>query len=80
MTSTGDETASTPIGKHILVVDDESDILHIIKTVLEKEGLNVLAFTSPKAALEHLGQDCKDCSLVLSDIRMPEMNGYLPET
>ena len=62
--------------RHVLVVDDESDILYIIKAALERENLSVLAFTSPKAALEHLQQDCKECSLVLSDIRMPEMSGF----
>jgi CheY-like chemotaxis protein len=76
MASSGEGIAAASTkGKHILVVDDEEDILYVIRSYLEREHLNVLTFSSPKQALEHL-QDCKDCSLVLSDIRMPEMNGF----
>jgi DNA-binding NtrC family response regulator len=60
----------------IQVVDDEFDILNIIKLYLQKIGLNVFGFTDPNLALEHFRINCKDYILVVSDIRMPGMNGF----
>jgi CheY-like chemotaxis protein len=64
--------------KSIVVVDDEGDIVNQIKRYLEAmDGLKVYTFTDPFAALEHFNSDCKDHhDLVISDIRMPGMNGY----
>jgi two-component SAPR family response regulator len=59
------------------VVDDEWDIVNQIKRSLEAmDGLKVYAFIDPFAALEHFNSDCKDHYIVISDIRMPGMNGY----
>ena len=68
----------TSNGKSIVVVDDEWDIVNQIKRSLEDmDGLKVYTFTDPFAALEHFSSDCKDHhDLVISDIRMPGMNGY----
>ena len=60
----------------VLVVDDEPDIVNLIKQSLQKNGLEVSAFTDPVMALEHFEVNHKNCSLILSDIRMPGMNGY----
>jgi DNA-binding NtrC family response regulator len=60
----------------IQVVDDELDILTVIKLYLQKVGLNVFGFTDPNLALEHFRINCKDYILVVSDIRMPGMNGF----
>ena len=64
--------------KSVLVVDDELDILHVIKRSLEAGGdvSQVYAFTSPLQALEHFKLNYNDCALVLSDIRMPGMTGF----
>ncbi|HEY6883461.1 MAG TPA: response regulator [Nitrososphaeraceae archaeon] len=63
--------------KSIVVVDDERDIVNQIKRFLEAmDGLKVHTFTDPFAALEHFNSGCKDHQLVISDIRMPRMNGY----
>ena len=64
--------------KSVLVVDDEADILHVIKQSLEVEGgvSQVYAFTRPLLALEHFKLNYNDCALVLSDIRMPGMTGF----
>lgn len=62
--------------KSILVVDDEYDIVNLIKQSLQINGLNVSAFTDPVMALEDFKVNGKTCSLILSDIRMPGMNGY----
>jgi DNA-binding response OmpR family regulator len=60
----------------IQVVDDDFDILNIIKLYLQKVGLNVFGFTDPNLALEHFRINYKDYILVVSDIRMPGMNGF----
>ena len=60
----------------IQVVDDEFDIVNIIKLYLKQVGMNVFGFTDPLMALEHFRINCKDYILVVSDIRMPGMNGF----
>ena len=60
----------------IQVVDDDFDILNVIKLYLQKVGLNVFGFTDPNLALEHFRINCKDYILVVSDVRMPGMNGF----
>src|SRR5919202_1407983 len=62
--------------KYILAVDDDSDIVKLIEQALHRQGLKVSAFTDPVMALEDFKVNYKDCSLILSDIRMPGMNGY----
>lgn len=64
--------------KSVLVVDDEPDILHVIKQSLEVgEGIGqVYAFTRPLLALEHFKLNYDSCAIVLSDIRMPGMTGF----
>lgn len=60
----------------ILLLDDEFDIVTVFKRGLENQGFNVVAFAEPLLALEHFQSKSKQCALVISDIRMPEMNGY----
>ena len=60
----------------ILIVDDELDIVESIKLWLQKRGLEVQGFTNPLLALEYFKNNCNSIRLVLSDIRMPQMNGY----
>ncbi|MGA7900749.1 MAG: response regulator [Nitrososphaeraceae archaeon] len=60
----------------LLVVDDDNDILSLIKIGLEKMGLSVSSFTDPSLALEEFSKKPSDYELVISDIRMPSMNGY----
>jgi DNA-binding NtrC family response regulator len=67
---------NSPNNKSILVVDDEHDIVNLIKQSLQINGLKVSAFTDPVMALEDFNVNGKTCSLILSDIRMPGINGY----
>jgi DNA-binding NtrC family response regulator len=60
-----------------MVIDDDFDIASLVKITLQKNGFkNVFAFTKPKLALEHFNINYDDYCLVISDIRMPEMNGF----
>jgi len=60
----------------ILIVDDEFDVVTILRQWLEKQGSPVFGFTDPSLALEHFRINSKQYSLVISDLRMPEINGY----
>ena len=61
----------------ILAVDDEYDIVNLIKQFLERgEQHRVCAFIDVLEALNHLKLDSDHHDIVISDIRMPGMNGY----
>ncbi|MFO1532108.1 MAG: response regulator [Thermoplasmatota archaeon] len=67
--------APMPRTQTILIVDDEPDILSSLATLLEEAVPNVrcVTATSAPAALKLLGSSGAD--LILSDYRMPEMDG-----
>ena len=60
---------------NLLVVDDDSDISHVLKQRFLKNGFLVSAFTIPEDALKHFQSHSNDYCLMLSDIRMPGMSG-----
>jgi len=57
----------------ILFVDDESDILNSLKRFLRREPYRKFFAESGLKALEIL--ESNDISVIVSDLRMPEMNG-----
>jgi two-component system alkaline phosphatase synthesis response regulator PhoP len=61
------------LAKTILVVDDERDIVDMLKYNLEKDGYRVLAAPDGKRALE---MAMKLPDLVLLDVMMPELDGW----
>lgn len=60
----------------VLVLDDEFDIVALVKNSLQKHGYHVFGFTDPLMALEHVMLNSTGYSLVISDVRMPVMNGF----
>ena len=70
----GDLELPTP--DWILIIDDEFDIVTILRQGLEKQGFRVFGFTEPGLALEHFRINSKQYRLVISDLRMPQINGY----
>ena len=63
----------------VMVVDDERDILRIIKRDLEANNntFTVDIFSSSEQALQAFEGHPKDYyDLILTDIRMPRMNGF----
>ena len=58
----------------VLVVDDEEDIVHLMRDFLEAEGYTVLAASDGPAALHALATTRVDC--VLLDIMMPGLSGF----
>lgn len=62
----------------IMIVDDEVDILSVIKRGLEaKKELDVEVFSSAEAALKSFEAHPQNYyDLIITDIRMPNMNGF----
>jgi DNA-binding NtrC family response regulator len=59
----------------LLIVDDDSDIVHVLKLGLLKSGFLVNAFTNPKEALQSFISNAESYCLLLSDVRMPSLSG-----
>ncbi len=59
--------------KKILIVEDEGDILHLLKHYLEKEGFRTVVAMTGLEALKKVTEDMPD--LVVLDLMLPEMDG-----
>ncbi|HET6726962.1 MAG TPA: response regulator [Nitrososphaeraceae archaeon] len=58
------------------MIDDESDIVNLFRDALSKiDGLSIFTFTDPMVALEHFKINKDAYALIISDLRMPEING-----
>jgi two-component system, chemotaxis family, chemotaxis protein CheV len=76
-------TLPNEINKHILIVDDSSIARRQIQKVVESMGIKTTVLKNGKEALDYLnailtdGKDpYKELLMVISDIEMPEMDGY----
>lgn len=70
------ELLSTASHKKIMIVDDEEDILTVTKMAIERCGYATEAYSDPFKALQKFKENPDDFSLVLTDIRMPSMDGF----
>ncbi len=59
----------------IMVVEDEKELASLFKAFLENMGYDTVTFTDPLMALEFFKQGTKEISLILTDLRMPQMSG-----
>ena len=64
---------ASPGSKKILIVEDEHDILQLIKLYLEKEGFRTVAATTGAEGLRQVKQEKPD--LVVLDLMLPEIDG-----
>ena len=60
---------------YILLVDDEKDVLALFDEYLTASGFNIISFDNPVKALEYFYENTNNCSVVITDYRMPEMSG-----
>ena len=60
---------------YILLVDDEKDILDLFTEYLSANGFNTLSFQNPLDALEYFYKNQSNCSLIITDYKMPQMSG-----
>lgn len=58
---------------NILVVEDEKNILDVIRAYLEKENYNVITVTDGENALKMF--DTKDVHLIILDLMIPKISG-----
>ena len=72
MTPASKDGSEHPSGR-VLVIDDEPLALKNLRRILEKDGHSVSTFKNPLRALERLKEE--PCDLIISDIRMPYMDG-----
>ncbi len=63
------------MSRHVLVIDDDPAILSFLSVVLHDSRCEVSCASDGRQALDLLAQDGPPPDLVLSDIRMPEMDG-----
>lgn len=57
----------------ILILDDEANMLHMLKTILTKEGYEIATATNGVEGLKTMESNSFDT--ILCDLRMPEMDG-----
>ncbi len=62
-------------GEKILVVEDESAILYMAETILQRFGYQTLTAATPARALEMAAEQKGRIDLLITDVIMPEMNG-----
>ncbi|MGH8354036.1 MAG: chemotaxis protein CheV [Pseudomonas sp.] len=77
------ETQSKAISKHVLIVDDSSVARKQVSRCLQTIGVEVTALNDGREALDYLRkmveegkQPERELLLLISDIEMPEMDGY----
>jgi two-component system response regulator FixJ len=59
--------------QHIFFVDDEPKVCKMVGRTLKQAGLKVTCFTDPADCLKQLR--CQTCDLLITDVKMPEMDG-----
>jgi two-component system response regulator FixJ len=59
--------------RHIFFVDDEAGIREIVRKTLKSPDTEVSCFASARACLEQLRS--RKCDLLITDVRMPGMDG-----
>ncbi len=64
-----------PSHETILLVEDESAILQMVRSLLEKRGYSVLAASSPLEAIRLTEGHSGRIDLLITDVIMPEMDG-----
>jgi DNA-binding NtrC family response regulator len=69
-----DDDNGTPLTR-LLIVDDDPDIVQVLKLGLLNNGFLVDGFTNPEEALQSFKSNANNFCVVVSDVRMPELLG-----
>jgi CheY-like chemotaxis protein len=59
-----------------MIIEDEKDLLFVYKKGLEETGITIVAFEDPQMALNDFKKNFNIYCLVITDLRMPIINGY----
>ena len=62
-------------GQNILLVDDDTSLLSVTEQMLERQGYSVRSFSRPSEALAAMESGEGTFALVITDYRMPGMDG-----
>ncbi len=60
--------------KRILVIDDEPDLVDMVKSFLQKKGYSIITAYDGKEALQMIRTEKPD--LIVLDLMLPKMDGY----
>jgi DNA-binding NtrC family response regulator len=64
------------VEKFVSIIDDDVDITNLFYEVLRNiQEIKPFKFTDPKIALQHFKDNVSSYKVVISDLKMPEMNG-----
>jgi response regulator RpfG family c-di-GMP phosphodiesterase len=87
MVERGDEVEESPTpqtlpqgDETILVVEDDSVVSNIVQKSLERYGYRVKMATGPDEAIGLRGQHLGEIGLLLTDVVMPGVSGYLKDS
>jgi response regulator RpfG family c-di-GMP phosphodiesterase len=69
------EKSPLSVGK-IMLVDNEEDLIKIYPREMRKQGLDIVGFVDPAIALKKFKSTPDEFILVISDIRMPKLDGF----
>lgn len=73
------KTLTEPVLKkdryHIMLVDDEDMVRNVISEVLTDLSYHVVCFSNASEALDYYKKNIAEVDVVISDMRMPNMNG-----
>ena len=61
--------------KHIVVIEDDTDLRETLKDLLEMEDFRVITASNGREGLHQIEQNGQPC-LILLDLMMPVMNGW----
>ncbi len=68
----------TSVGNHrrLLLIDDDPNLILLVKDYLEFRGYEVVTAENGREALEVLEQEIPNIDMIICDVMMPEMDGY----
>ena len=73
--STDDNNIKRKFEGKLFLIDNDPDIVYVLKHGLQKNGFLVDAFTNPEEALRSFVSNHHDLCLVVSDVPMPGLSG-----
>ena len=56
------------------MVDDEKDILNLFYECLQAYGYQTISFDNPIDALNYIDNNISNCSIIITDYKMPQMS------
>jgi DNA-binding NtrC family response regulator len=62
--------------KLVLIVDDEGLVKEYLEEVMQRHKYRCASFTDPREALVYFQMNSAKVSIVVADIRMPDITGY----